>query len=138
MQKNIRKHISKAHPHINEFRSFMTNDKVFGFAVGVVVGNSVTSLIKTVVTSVRGLIHILFVLIIGHWNQINLKDLRLGELFDSSVTTIIIAGIVYLIIKFMDNVWAAKPSDKFTYNPQIELLKSIDDKLDKLVDNEYQ
>ncbi|MCM0582811.1 MscL family protein [Weissella diestrammenae] len=97
-----------------EFRSFLTGDKVTGFAIGVVVGNAFSSFVQNFVELLGG-VYTFFKI----WIQKNTMDasvIPFGDFSKSFITMLLIAASVFFFIRILNTFLARNPTEKFGYN----------------------
>ncbi|GAK30274.1 hypothetical protein WOSG25_020710 [Weissella oryzae SG25] len=104
------------HSLLVDFRKFLTNDKVMGFAIGVIVGNTFTDVVKSFVALLTGIINFFVVLILSPEHILKWQVIPLDNFIQSLLSMLLIAGSVFFFVKLLNNVWARNPEEQFGYN----------------------
>ncbi|MDR3241532.1 MAG: MscL family protein [Lactobacillaceae bacterium] len=97
-----------------DFRSFLTGDRVTGFAIGVVVGNAFSSFVKNFVDLLGGIYA--FIKIWLGQSIVNPSVIPFGEFSKSFITMLLIALSVFFFIRILNTLLARNPTEKFGYN----------------------
>ncbi|QIL50881.1 mechanosensitive ion channel protein MscL [Weissella coleopterorum] len=106
-----------------DFRSFLTGDRVTGFAIGVVVGNAFSSFVKDFVDLISGVLEFLGIgLRHGTWAFSVIPWANFGKSF---LTMILVAGSVFLFIRILNTFVARNPTEKFGYNGNLMEVKAL-------------
>lgn len=106
-----------------DFRSFLTGDRVTGFAIGVVVGNAFSNFVKDFVDLISGILQFLGIWIQkGIWQFNVIPWANFGKSF---LTMILIAGSVFFFIRILNTFIARNPTEKFGYNVNLMEIKAL-------------
>ena len=120
---------------LKEFKEFISRGNVLDLAVGVIIGSAFTAIVNSLVTN---LINPFIGLFLG---KIDLSDLQLaiggttfkfGILLNAVINFLIIAFVVFLIVKAVNKVMPKKVEEEVEDagpEPEIELLSEIRDLL---------
>ena len=134
-KKRIEKEKAKVHGFISEFKTFISRGNVLDLAVGVIIGSTfqslVTSLTNNIISPILGCFSEVdfcdYVLKIGK------LDLRYGAFLTDVINFIIMAFIVFILVKVMNRILVKKekePEVKEEVIPKdIQLLEEIRDLL---------
>ncbi len=101
---------------ITDFRKFLTNDKVLGFAIGVVVGNTFTDTVKQFVALMRGIIKFISTFLFTAQHTVRWQLIPFGDFVSSVVSMLLIAGAVFVLVKILNSIWAQDETEQFGYN----------------------
>ena len=116
---------------LKEFKDFIAQGNVLDLAVGVIIGSAFTSIVNSLV---EYLINPLIGLFIGgiDFSDWTLKfgeaTFKVGSFVNSIISFLIIAFIVFLIVKAVNKVMPAKEEEEEA-DPQVQLLTDIRDAL---------
>jgi large conductance mechanosensitive channel len=116
---------------IKEFKEFAVRGNVMDLAIGVIIGGAfgkiVTSLVENVITP------IIAMFTGGHdkFNEIRLGPIKIGMLLQSVIDFIIIAFILFLLVKAMNRIKAKAEVVAPPPTPTEALLAEIRDELKK-------
>lgn len=101
-----------------EFRKFITNDKVMGFAIGVIVGNTFTDVVKTFVALLAGIANFFRIWIIGS-HHLAWQVIPLANFVQSFLSMLLTAAAVFFFVKLLNTVWARDDTERFGYNASL-------------------
>lgn len=114
---------------LKEFKDFIAQGNVLDLAVGVIIGSAFTSIVNSLV---EYLINPLIGLFIGgidfsDWTfKFGDATFKVGSFINSIISFLIIAFIVFLIVKGVNKVMPAKEEEE-EVDPQVQLLTDIRD-----------
>ncbi|GAB2027749.1 large conductance mechanosensitive channel protein MscL [Lactovum odontotermitis] len=114
-----------------EFKNFLAQRNMLDLAVGVIIGGAITTVIKSIVDN---LINPLIGVFVRKSELQNLQfkvgsaTFHYGQFLSDLLNFIIIAFIVFLIIKFIRKTFPSKPSEEKA-DENLETLKEIRDLL---------
>ncbi|GAY72774.1 large-conductance mechanosensitive channel protein MscL [Lentilactobacillus kosonis] len=115
-----------------EFKEFISRGNVVDMAIGVIIGGAFTA----IVTSLNdNLINPLIGLFIGRLDLANLQvsigdaTFKYGAFLNSVINFLIIAFVVFLLVKLINKISRPKPEESAAPDPQTELLSEIRDLL---------
>lgn len=123
---------------LKEFKDFINKGNVIDLAVGVLIGSAfgslVTSLTNNIISPIIGMF--------GEtdFSGMNLKinagfvklNLHYGAFLTDVINFLIMAFIIFLIVKFMNKIMTKKKEEEAaTVNEELEILKDIRDSLRK-------
>ncbi len=117
---------------IKEFKEFISRGSVMDLAVGVIIGGAFTSIVKALVNY---LINPLIGLFIGgidfsDWVlKIGSATFRFGSFINAVINFLIIAFVIFLLVKAVNKLVNKKKVVKIT--PEVQLLEEIRDLLKK-------
>lgn len=100
-----------------DFRSFLTSDKVMGFAVGVVVGNAFSDFVKTFVDLSSGIVQFIYVWLVK--GIVNGAVIPWANFIKSFFTMILIAASVFALVKLLNLMLVRNPKERFGYNASL-------------------
>lgn len=104
------------HSLVVDFRKFLTNDKVMGFAIGVIVGNTFTDVVKSFVSLLAGIVNFFGILIFSSDHILKWQVIPISGFIQAFLSMLLIAGSVFFFVKLLNNVWARNPEEQFGYN----------------------
>lgn len=119
---------------LKEFKDFIARGNVIDLAVGVIIGAAFTAIVNSLVNN---LINPLLGLFIGKIDLSNLKftiagaTFKYGSFINSVINFLIIAIIVFLIVKAVNKIFKEKKSQKEATPTAEDYLKEIRDLLKK-------
>ncbi|GBG95611.1 large-conductance mechanosensitive channel [Ligilactobacillus salitolerans] len=114
---------------LKEFKDFIARGNVLDLAVGVIIGGAFTSIVNSLV---ENLINPLIGIFIGgidfsDWVfKVGDATFKFGTFINSIITFLIIAFVVFLIVKFVNKLMPQKEIEAVV-DPQIQLLTDIRD-----------
>lgn len=114
---------------LKEFKEFIARGNVLDLAVGVIIGGAFTSIVNSLV---ENLINPLIGIFIGgidfsDWVfKVGDATFKFGTFINSIITFLIIAFVVFLIVKFVNKLMPQKEIEAVV-DPQIQLLTDIRD-----------
>lgn len=117
---------------LKEFKEFISRGSVLDLAVGVIIGGAFTSIVTALV---KYLINPFLGLFLGKIDLSNLKfsvgeaTFRIGSFLNSVIEFLIIAFVVFLIIKAVNSVLPKKEKEEEVPDVEVELLTEIRDLL---------
>lgn len=114
-----------------EFRKFLMNDKIMGFAIGVIVGNTFTDVVQAFVKLITGIIHFFGLLIFDPSHNWQWQVIPINDFVVSFLSMLLVAGSVFFFIKLLNNVWARDETEQFGYNAQYVEIKKLHDEQEK-------
>lgn len=122
---------------IKEFKDFINKGNVIDLAVGVLIGSAFGSLVTSLTNNIISPI-------IGMFGKTDFSDMSLnvhigiiklnlhyGAFLTDVINFLIMAFIIFLIVKFMNKVMTKKKIDEAKINEELEVLKEIRDNLRK-------
>ncbi|MDR3191260.1 MAG: MscL family protein [Lactobacillaceae bacterium] len=110
---------------VSDFRKFLTNDKVMGFAIGVVVGNTFTDVVKEFVRLLRGIITFISTLVFSDSHAVNWHVIPFADFGSALLSMLLIAGSVFFFMKVLNSVWAQDETEQFGYNATLVETKRL-------------
>ncbi|CAJ1227605.1 large-conductance mechanosensitive channel protein MscL [Levilactobacillus zymae] len=121
---------------LKEFKEFIARGNVMDLAVGVIVGAAFTAIVNSLV---KNLINPLLGIFVGSIDFSNLvftvgdAHFRYGAFINSVINFLIIAFVVFLLVKFLNHLLPAPKDDEAADEPSAEekYLKEIVDLLKK-------
>ena len=133
MKKNI-KNIKEKVKIIDEFKTFIARGNVLDLAVGVIIGASFQNLVKSLTDNVISPILGCFSEV--DFNAYSLKigtlDLKYGAFLTDIINFVIMAFIVFLLVKFMNKILVKSKKEEKTVpkkSDEVLLLEEIRDLL---------
>lgn len=117
---------------LKEFKEFISRGSVLDLAVGVIIGGAFTAIVTALV---KYLINPFLGLFLGKIDLSNLKftvgeaTFRIGSFLNSVIEFLIIAFVVFLIIKAVNSVLPKKEKEEEVPDVEVELLTEIRDLL---------
>ncbi len=114
---------------LKEFKEFITRGNVLDLAVGVIIGSAFTAIVNSLVTN---LINPLIGIFMGgidfsDWVfKVGGATFRFGSFINSIISFLIIAFIVFLIVKGVNKLYPKK-EEVTGVSPEIQLLTDIRD-----------
>lgn len=114
---------------IKEFKEFIAQGNVLDLAVGVIIGSAFTAIVNSLV---ENLINPLIGLFIGgidfsDWIlKVGDAKFKVGTFINSIISFLIIAFIVFLIVKAVNKIMPKKEEEE-EVDPQVQLLTDIRD-----------
>lgn len=132
-KKNIKKLTEKESKFVNEFKSFILKGSVLDLAVGVLIGSVFQGLVKSLTDNIISPI-------LGCFSEVNFNQftlniwnlhLRYGAFLTDVINFIIMAFVVFLIVKFFNKLkdFGKKEEVKKVESDEVKLLKEIRDLL---------
>ena len=135
-KKNIKKLTEKESKFVNEFKSFILKGSVLDLAVGVLIGSAFQGLVKSLTDNIISPI-------LGCFSEVNLNQftlniwnlhLRYGAFLTDVINFIIMAFVVFLIVKFFNKLKDFGKKEevkevKKVESDEVKLLKEIRDLL---------
>ncbi len=132
-KKNIKKLTEKESKFVNEFKSFILKGSVLDLAVGVLIGSAFQGLVKSLTDNIISPI-------LGCFSEVNFNQftlniwnlhLRYGAFLTDVINFIIMAFVVFLIVKFFNKLkdFGKKEEVKKVESDEVKLLKEIRDLL---------
>ena len=123
---------------VQEFKDFINKGNVIDLAVGVLIGGAFSSIVTSLTNNIISPIIGMFgeadfsgMVLKVHVGIIKL-NLKYGAFLTDLINFIIMAFIIFLIVKFMNKVIKKKEEEeKVTVNEELEVLKEIRDNLKK-------
>lgn len=114
--------ITSTNSTLKAFKQFLFAPNLLTFVISVVVGNSFGSAIKDLIATLSGLVNFLFEWIWGtnHPLQFTLILNPLASFFNSFITLIFIAAIVFYTIRFINNSLIKSKEAKWGYDESHE------------------
>lgn len=120
---------------IDEFKTFIARGNVLDLAVGVIIGASfqslVTSLTNNIISPILGCFS--EVDFSAYTLKIGTLELKYGAFFTDVINFVIMAFVVFLIVKFMNRIFMKKekpePPKAPVESDEVKLLKEIRDLL---------
>ncbi|MGX7051511.1 MscL family protein [Leuconostoc palmae] len=118
LKKQTNQVINQSSRSITQFRQFLFAPNLLTFVISVVVGNSFGSTIKELVNTISGTLDFIHVWIFSKNHLLNyaLISKPFGQFFNSLITMIFIAFIVFYTIKFINDKLIVKSEEKWGYN----------------------
>lgn len=122
---------------IKEFKEFIARGNVIDLAVGVIIGAAFTSIVQSLVTNI---INPLIGLFIGRIDLSNLvlkvggTTFKYGAFINSIINFLIIAFVVFLIVKAINKVTRREKKEEATIPTAEDYLKDIRDLLEERKD----
>ncbi|WP_223321762.1 MscL family protein [Leuconostoc mesenteroides] len=112
---------------VNEFRKFITSPSIIQLSIGVIVGGSLTDLIKSVISFASNLFYYLSLLLFSknHSAKINLVLDPLRSVFENFLTLCTIAACVFFFVKLVNKFLIKEASETLGYNAQLEETKKL-------------
>ena len=121
---------------LDEFKTFISRGNVLDLAVGVIIGGAFQNLVKSLTDNIISPI-------LGCFSEVDFRaytltignlNLKYGAFLTDIINFIIMAFIVFLIVKVMNNILIKKPTQKEEVKvevtpPDIKLLEEIRDLL---------
>ncbi|MHA8110959.1 large conductance mechanosensitive channel protein MscL [Lactobacillaceae bacterium Melli_B4] len=107
---------------LKEFKAFIARGSVIDMAVGVIIGAAFTSIVKSLTTN---LINPLIGIFLGKIDLSNIifkvggAQFKVGLFINSIINFIIIAFVVFLLVKFINRVTKRDTSSKMTTTDQL-------------------
>ena len=142
--KKLKKKITKVNPILKEFRDFINRGSVLDLAVGVIVGGAfnkiISSLVNDLIMPVVGVVlggidfTSLEITIPNFFGGSGAAHIRYGNFIQNTVDFIIIAFVIFLLIKGMNSLRKKEepaPAAPAEDPADIALLKEIRDELKK-------
>lgn len=135
-KKNIKKLTEKESKFVNEFKSFILKGSVLDLAVGVLIGSAFQGLVKSLTDNIISPILGCFSEV--NFNQLTLNiwnlHLRYGAFLTDVINFIIMAFVVFLIVKFFNKLKDFGKKEevkevKKVESDEVKLLKEIRDLL---------
>ncbi|MQS75593.1 large-conductance mechanosensitive channel protein MscL [Companilactobacillus halodurans] len=126
---------------LKEFKDFISRGNVMDLAVGVIMGAAFTAIVQSLVGN---LINPLIGLFLGKVNLSNLvlevgdATFKYGTFIESIINFIIIAFVVFLLVKFMNRIIKTREAEPEEDNKDEEIvmyLKKISESLDEKENN---
>lgn len=117
---------------IKEFKEFISRGNVIDLAVGVIIGSAVTAIVKSLVNY---LINPFIGLFIGgidfsDWVfKVGDATFKFGSFLNSVINFLIIAFVVFLIVKLVNKLTPKKEVAPVVVAPEVKLLEEIRDLL---------
>ena len=132
------KGVEKMKKMIQEFKDFINKGNVIDLAVGVLIGGAfssiVTSLTNNIISPIIGMFgeaDFSSMILKIHVGAVKL-DLKYGAFLTDVINFVIMAFIIFLIVKFMNKIMKKKEEKEVAkVNEELEVLKEIRDSLSK-------
>lgn len=122
---------------VSEFKDFINKGNVIDLAVGVLIGSAfssiVTSLTNNIISPIIGMFGeadfsgMILKINVGIVNL----NLKYGAFLTDVINFVIMAFIIFLIVKFMNRVMTKREEKEEKINEELEVLKEIRDSLKK-------
>ncbi|MBW1605743.1 large-conductance mechanosensitive channel protein MscL [Lactobacillus sp. Sy-1] len=107
---------------LKDFKAFISRGNVIDLAVGVIIGSAFTAIVKSLTTN---LINPLIGIFLGKIDlsgivfKVGSAQFKLGEFLNSVINFLIIAFVVFLIVKFVNRVTNRDTSSKISTTDQL-------------------
>lgn len=135
-KKNIKKLTEKESKFVNEFKSFILKGSVLDLAVGVLIGSAFQGLVKSLTDNIISPILGCFSEVNFNQFTLNIRNLHLryGAFLTDVINFIIMAFVVFLIVKFFNKLKDFGKKEevkevKKVESDEVKLLKEIRDLL---------
>ncbi len=116
---------------LKEFKEFAVRGNVMDLAIGVIIGgafnNIVTALVKSVIMPMIGMI----IGDVDKFSELTIGGIKLGALIQATIDFVIIAFVLFLVVKAMNRIKAKKTEEAPPPTKTETLLEEIRDSLKK-------
>ncbi|GMA70690.1 hypothetical protein GCM10025879_19360 [Leuconostoc litchii] len=112
---------------VDQFRKFITSPAIIQLSIGVIVGGSLTDLIKSVISFASNLFYFLSLILFSnaHTAKVSLILNPLRSVFESSMTLCAVAACVFFFVKLINKFLIKEASEALGYNAQLEETKKL-------------
>lgn len=112
--------LNKSNESFGQFKQFLFAPNLITFVISVVVGNSFGTTVKELVNFVLGLFDFLRIWLFTsqHTTYYNRVTVPFSAFFNSLLTTVLIATIVFFTIRFINDALISNPTNKWGYNQE--------------------
>lgn len=118
---------SLASEQADQFRKFITSPAIIQLSIGVIVGGSLTDLIKSVISLASNLFYFLSLIVLSpsHRAKLSLLLDPFKTVFENVLTLCAIAACVFFFVKLINKFLVKSASEAFGYNAQLEETKKL-------------
>lgn len=111
----------------DQFRKFITSPAIIQLSIGVIVGGSLTDLIKSIINLASNIFYFCSVILVSkqHTADIYLVLNPLRVVFENVLTLCAIAACVFFFVKLVNKFLVKEASEAFGYNAQLEETKQL-------------
>ncbi|EHN58241.1 MULTISPECIES: MscL family protein [Oenococcus] len=129
MKKNFKIQLKDtlASEQADQFRKFITSPTIIQLSIGVIVGGSLTDLIKSVISLASNLFYFMSLLLFSPRHTANLRLVLdpSRTVFENVLTLCAIAACVFFFVKLINKFLVKNASEAFGYNAQLEETKKL-------------
>ena len=111
----------------DQFRKFITSPAIIQLSIGVIVGGSLTDLIKSIISLASNIFYFCSIVLVSkhHTADIYLVLNPLRSVFENVLTLCAIAACVFFFVKLVNKFLVKEASEAFGYNAQLEETKQL-------------